>query len=326
MIPKVGMPLHGPMMLRSLFGSVRSLHTRARFDLIDAHYVYPDGFAAVGLGRALGIPVVVSARGSDVNRFSDFPRIRPKLRETLAGAAGVIAVSGALRDRMVELGTPASKIEVIPNGVDLAVYAPRDRRAARARLGLEDRRTLLYVGNLVPGKGVEILIDAFARLVEGGGSAAVTDPVQLVIVGGGPLRPALEARARSRGVAGSVRFAGEIPHAALADWYSAADALCLASEREGWPNVLLEALACGTPVVATRVGGIPEIVVSDRIGILADGTPAAISAAAREALAREWDRAALRAHAEGFTWERAAASVVRVFERALASREATAAR
>lgn len=319
MIPKVGMPLHGPMMLRSLLAPVRSLHARARFDLIDAHYVYPDGYAAVGLGRSLGIPVVVSARGSDVNRFASFPRIRPKLEETLAGAATVIAVSGALRDRIVALGTPASKIEVIPNGVDLAVYAPRDRRAARARLGLEDRRTLLYVGNLVPGKGVEILIDAFARLVEG-------VSVQLVIVGGGPLRPALEARARSRGVAGSVRFAGEIPHAALADWYSAADALCLASEREGWPNVLLEALACGTPVVATRVGGIPEIVVSDRIGILADGSPGAIAAAAHEALAREWDRAALRAHAEGFTWERAAASVVRVFERALGAREAAAAR
>jgi teichuronic acid biosynthesis glycosyltransferase TuaC len=321
MIPKVGMPLHGPMMFRSLLAPVRALHEKARFDLIDAHYLYPDGYAAVSLGRALGLPVVVSARGSDVNRFAGFPRIRPMLQSTLAEAAQAIAVSGALRDRMVELGVEESRVEVIPNGVDLDMYAPRDRAASRARLGLPDRKTLLYVGNLVPGKGVEALIDGFAFLKH---SAEPLDPegpreTRLVIVGAGPLRAALEERAAARGVADAVRFAGEIPHAALGDWYSAADALCLVSEREGWPNVILEALACGTPIVATRVGGIPEIVTADRIGILSGSDPREIAEAARAALERDWDRATLRAHAERFTWERAAASVGRVFERALAA-------
>jgi len=326
MIPKVGMALHGPMMLRSVHAFVRALHARERFDLIDAHYLYPDGFAAVGLGRALGLPVVVSARGSDVNRFSGFPRIRPLLQETLGGAAHAIAVSSALRDRMVELGTPASKIEVIPNGVDLTTYTPRERRDARGRLGLRpDRKTLLFVGNLVHGKGAETLIEAFARVRAGERpGAADSERAQLVIVGGGALRASLEERVARLGLAGDVRFAGEIRHAALADWYSAGDALCLASEREGWPNVLLESLACGTPIVATRVGGIPEIVTSDRLGILADGTPEAMATALREALAREWDRAALRAHAERFTWERAAESVGHVFERALGRTEARA--
>lgn len=327
MIPKVGMPLHGPMMFRSLLAPVRALHAENRFDLIDAHYLYPDGYAAVGLGRALGLPVVVSARGSDVNRFAGFPRIRPMLQSTLAEAAQAIAVSAALRDRMAELGVPASRIEVIPNGVDLDTYAPRDRAASRARLGLPDRKTLLYVGNLVPGKGVEALIDGFALLRSPSGTAvAGAAEVQLVIVGAGPLRTALEERSAARGIAEAVRFAGEIPHAALGDWYSAADALCLMSEREGWPNVLLEALACGTPIVATRVGGIPEIVTSDRIGILTGSAPGEIAQAAGAALERDWDRAALRAHAERFTWERAAASVGRVFERALAAGPAAAAR
>jgi teichuronic acid biosynthesis glycosyltransferase TuaC len=326
MIPKVGMPLHGPMMFRSLLAPVRALHETSRFDLIDAHYLYPDGYAAVSLGRALGIPVVVSARGSDVNRFAGFPRIRPMLQSTLIGAAQAIAVSAALRDRMAELGVPSSRIEVIPNGVDLDTYMPRDRSESRARLGLPDRRTLLYVGNLVPGKGVEALIDGFALLRSPSGTVARAADVQLAIVGAGPLRAALEERAAARGVADAVRFAGEIPHAALGDWYSAADALCLVSEREGWPNVLLEALACGTPIVATRVGGIPEIVASDRIGILTGSAPGEIAQAAGAALDRDWDRAALRAHAERFTWERAAASVGRVFERALAAGPAAAAR
>jgi len=316
MIPKVGMRHHGAMMLRSVIEPIRALHARQRFDVIDAHYLFPDGYAGIGLGRALGLPVVVSARGSDVNRFAELPDIRPMLESTLARADGVIAVSSALRDRMTELGAPATTIDVIPNGVDLAVYLPRDRREARQRLGLPDRPTILYVGNLVPGKGLETLIDAFSRLRGG-------DPARragLLLVGGGLLRPALEARAASLGVASEVRFVGEVAHAELADWYSAANTLCLASEREGWPNVLLEALACGTPVVATRVGGIPEIVTSDRVGILADGTPDAIAAALQEALRREWDRAALRALAEPFTWERAAAAVGRVFERALVRR------
>jgi glycosyltransferase involved in cell wall biosynthesis len=318
MIPKVGMALQGPMMLRSVLSAVRALHARVRFDLIDAHYLYPDGFAAVGLGRAIGLPVVVSARGSDVNRFAGFPRIRPMLQSTLARASAVIAVSDALRDRMIELGTPPQKIAVIPNGVDLTTFALRDRREARERLGLPDRETILYVGNLVPGKGVEALIDSVAELR--GASAGPSRDARLAIVGGGPLRDALEERVVARGIGGAVRFAGEMPHDALADWYSAANVLCLASEREGWPNVLLESLSCGTPIVATRVGGIPEIVSSDRVGILADGAPAAIARALCEALDREWDRAALRAHAEPFTWERAAASVGRVFERALAAR------
>jgi glycosyltransferase involved in cell wall biosynthesis len=319
MIPKVGMRHHGAMMLRSVLDPVRALHARHRFDVIDAHYLYPDGHAGIGLGHSLGLPVVVSARGSDVNRFAGLPRIRPMLESTLARADGVIAVSSALRDRMTELGAPASAIDVIPNGVDLAVYSPRDRHEARQRLGLPDRPTILYVGNLVPGKGLEALIDAVSRL---GGGDDMARRAGLLLVGGGRLRPALEARTASLGVASGVRFAGEVAHAELADWYSAADVLCLASEREGWPNVLLEALACGTPVVATRAGGIPEIVTSDRVGILADGTPDAIAAALRDALRRDWDRATLRAHAEPYTWERAAEAVGRVFERALARRGA----
>ena len=309
MVPKIGMRWHGWTMYRSLLPFVRSIQAAWDFDLIDAHYVYPDGHAATLLGKELGRPVVVSARGSDLNLFRTFSRIRPLLQWTLDHAAAVITVSGALRDQAIALGAAPGNVSVIPNGVNLETFRPIPPREARSALGLPDRPTLLFVGNLVPEKGVDRLLEIYRRL-------AASEPAfdaQLLLVGKGPLRRPLEERVRSWGLSDRVRFVGEVAHADLRNWYGAADILCVPSRREGWPNVILESIACGTPVVATGVGGIPEILTSPSVGTIAGDSDAEFASAVLEGLRRTWDPDALRAHAARHTWERAAESVRAVF-------------
>ena len=304
LLPKISMPLHGRLMYSGSLGLVKKLHRQEPFDCIDAHYVYPDGYAAVQLGRRLGIPVVVSARGTDINLFASFRLIRPKIRWTLSEAAGVVAVSAALKVAMVALGTPPEKIRVIPNGIDTGRFRPIERRAAREKLGLPaEGPCVVAVGNLIPTKGQELLIAALAKL------AMQRPALKLYLVGDGPQKASLEAQAKSLGLGDRVVFAGARPHDELPLWFNAADLSCLASRREGLPNVVLESLACGTPVLATRVGGVPEVLTSRDLGILADPEVASIAAAMEEALARTWDRELLARHVHSRTWEGVAAEV-----------------
>lgn len=281
--------------------------TARRFDLIDAHYLYPDGVAALAIGRRLGIPVVVTARGSDVTQMPDHVWPRRQIRRVIREAAALIAVSGGLRDRLIELGAPPGKVTVLRNGVDLARFHPADRAAVRAAYGL-DGPTLVSVGGLIPRKRHDLTIAALALLPEW----------RLLIAGEGPARDQLEALARARGLGERVRFLGPLPHATLASLYSAADISVLASAREGWANVLLESMACGTPVVASRIPGNPEVVAAPAAGrIVTANTPEAFAAAIRD-LAAATDRAATRAYAEDFSWDATSAGQMAVFRAALA--------
>jgi glycosyltransferase involved in cell wall biosynthesis len=220
-------------------------------------------------------------------------------------AAGVVAVSEALRDRLIELGVPGSRIEVLRNGVDLDLFAPRDRQAAREALGLNPGGPILTsVGWLVPRKGHDLAIRATALLPE----------ATLLIVGEGEEDVALRRLAQALGLAGRVRFLGSIPQKRLAGVYNAADVLVLASIREGLPNVVLEALACGTPVVATAVWGTPEIVAAPVAGrLVTDRTPETLARAIRDLLADAPARAAVRAYAERFDWGPTTAGQLRLF-------------
>jgi teichuronic acid biosynthesis glycosyltransferase TuaC len=309
MIPKIATGWHGPLMARSLLPYVKSIRAAFDFDVIDAHYVYPDGFAAVEIGRALGVPVVVSARGSDINLFREIPSVRPHLVRALQRASGLIAVSEALGKAMRELGAPAGKVRVIPNGVDARKFHPMPREAARERTGSPSvGRLVLAVGHLVQNKGFDRLMGAFRGLLNLGGY----EDVQVAIVGEGVYRKELERLIGFYGLGGRVRLVGEVAHADLHVWYSAADLSCLFSRREGWPNVVLESMACGTPVLATPVGGVPEIIGDGPAGALAEGDDEALARALAQALDRPWDRAAIARFAEAHTWERAADSVYRV--------------
>jgi glycosyltransferase involved in cell wall biosynthesis len=308
MVPKVTMTSYGVTMFLSVLRTVRRVQRRFDFDVIDAHFVYPDGMAAVLLGRLLGKPVVVSARGSDINAYAERPLIRRLLRYTLHRADGVVAVSRALARRIVALGIPDADVRVVPNGVDHQKFYPVDREDARRRLGLPDSRIVLSVGGLVELKGFDLLIRALKLLHD-----RRQRDVSLVIAGDGPQRQALETMARQAGLGARVRFLGAVPHEQLYLCYGAADVFCLASSREGWPNVVLEALACGIPVVVSSVGGIPEIVRDERVGWLCRRDPHEMAAAIERALSARWNTDAIVAHARAHSWEGAARAMVQLF-------------
>jgi glycosyltransferase involved in cell wall biosynthesis len=277
------------------------------FDLIDAHYFYPDGVAAAMLGKRLGKPVVITARGTDVNLIPRHRLPRAMIRWAARQAAGMITVARALKDDLVRIGVPGERIEVLRNGVDLKLFRPVEREAARARLGFS-RTTLLSVGLLIPRKGHDLVIRALRSLSE----------IDLVIVGDGPERDALQALARESGVGDHVRFVGALPQDELRDYYGAADALVLASSREGWANVLLESMACGTPVVASAAGGSPEVVAASEAGVvMAERTPEAVAASVKQLFARRPDRADTRRYAEKFSWEETTRGQLQLFERVI---------
>jgi len=317
MLPKVSSTFHGELLFRSTLSAMARLRREFPFDVIDAHYVYPDAYAATRIGRALGVPVVTSARGSDINLLARIPSLRPLVRAALERSRHVIAVSKALGEGIASLGIPAEKVTIVPNGVDAAKFRALPATEARARLGLPAGPVLVSVGHLVTNKGFDRLLRAL-RLVCASKDYAQSPPT-LVIIGSGPEDGRLQRLAESLGLSPRVRFAGAVPHDELASWYSAADCFCLATEREGWPNAVLESLACGTPVVATAVGGIPEIVRSDAVGILVAPTDEALASGIQAALERRWDRADIARFGASHSWDAAARSVLSVLERAAQS-------
>ncbi len=314
MIPKLGMSLYGLMMFLSVLRTVAKVRKNFDFDLIDAHFVYPDGFAAVLLGHCFRKPVVVSARGSDINRYSNFPIIRRLLRYTLSRADSVIAVSKALKEAMVQLGIPGRKISVVPNGVDIEKFHAISKSEARKTLGLPiDRKVILSVGHLTANKGFDLLIKAMTILLK----RRPERNIYLVIVGEGAFRKELEKMISTLNLEQYVSLIGAVSHEQLGSWYSAADLFCLASDAEGWPNVILESLACGTPVVATGAGGIPEIIESDKIGLLTERDDREIAKTICVGLNKPWCFNNLLEYAQKHTWKRTGLAVRHVFEAVL---------
>lgn len=302
-IPRVGTALAPALLAAGSRKAMGEVLDDTGFDIIDAHYFYPDGVAAALLARYFNKPFVVTARGSDITLLPHHAAARRQILWAARRADGVVAVCRALRDGMAAIGIPPEKVVTLRNGVDLTLFRPGERDRRRSKLGL-DGFTLLAVGNLVPVKGHSLMLAALALLPD----------VRLLVAGSGPLRLALEAQAVRLGVAARVSFLGGLPQHVLREYYCAADALVLASEREGWPNVLLEAMACGTPAIAPAVWGIPEVVAGREAGILYHERSGAGIAAAVAAL-RAWppDRAATRRYAEQFSWDETTAGQLRLF-------------
>ena len=277
--------------------------------VLDAHYLWPDGVAAAGLAAELGVPFTLTARGSDVNVLGRDPYVRERIAAAAARAHACMAVSDALGERFAEIaGLPREGVTTVRNGVDLERFAPGDAREARRALGLPvDGRLVLGVGRLVAGKGFALAARCMAELGE----------AMLVLVGDGPERAAIAAAGGER-----VRFLGTQPPDRTALAYRAADVLVLPSEREGWPNVVTEALASGLPVVASRVGGIPQILGDDPepwLGALVDaGDRAGFVAALGRVLEVGNERARVRAFAERYGWREPVEHLVATFARAFA--------
>ncbi len=319
MTPKIGMALYGLTMFLSVLPAVKRIQRMYDFDLIDAHYAFPDGFAAVLLGRLLNKPVVVTAHGSDINLFKEFPVIRRLVQYTLGRADRVIAVSEALKGVMTQWPLSREKIAVIPNAIDPSKFYRVPKEEARRKLGLPtmETRVLLSVGGLTPVKGFDLLMKAVKILREEHQETELC----VLIVGEGTSRGELEQLIADLHLEGCVRLVGPIPHDELYWWYSAADLFCLASIREGWPCVLLESLACGTPIVATSVGGVPEVICDDTIGLLTTRSARDMAEKIFSALNTSWDAQKISGYASGQTWDRAARSVSRLFESVLREKD-----
>jgi glycosyltransferase involved in cell wall biosynthesis len=294
-LPLVGRAGHWRGLLAAARRAMREM-PGSRFDLVLATFAYPHGLAAKHLAASLGVPYAVKVRGTDLHGLPATGARRRLTAEALRDAAAVVAVSSNLAEIARDLGAPPERVTVLTNGIDADAFRIIPRAEARHDLKLpESEKLLLFIGNLVPVKGLELLIDALVRIEPS------ARPL-LAIGGEGPLRDTVERRAAVFGLGDRVRFLGKIGRDAVGRWMNAADALVLSSHDEGCPNVVLEALACGTPVAATRVGAVPDLL-DERCGLTAPpGDAAALSSCIAEVLRRPWDRAAIRARVDGMTW------------------------
>lgn len=294
--------LDGQSMAGCAWPRLAALKRAGRLDVIDAHFGYPDGAAAGRLGQWLGVPVTITLRGTEARHARD-PVLRPLLAAALCGADRVFAVSESLRQVALELGVRAERTRVVGNGVDLARFQPISRIEARAELGLAtDAVVFVSVGGLCERKGFHRVIDALPVLRANGLDG------HLLVVGGpspeGDWTDRLRDQVATLGLAERVHFTGPVPPDRLARVLSAADVFVLATRNEGWANVFLEAMACGLPVVTTRVGGNAEVVASPALGALVPfGDAAALADAMTRAVRQTWDRDGLRAYAQANTWD-----------------------
>ncbi|ATE66434.1 glycosyltransferase [Rhizorhabdus dicambivorans] len=292
-LPMLGGRINPWSLERGLVPVLDRLRGEFAFDVIDAEFFYPDGPAAVALGRRYGVPVSIKARGSDIHLWGAIPACRAKIVNAGRAADGLLAVSAALRDDMIGLGLPGEKISVHHTGVDQGMFRPQDRAAAKAALSVEGP-LVACIGNLIPIKGQALLIEAMAAL----------PGVTLLIAGRGPEREALAARIVALGLGDRVRLLGALPHDQLPALLAAADVMALPSEREGLANAWVEALACGTPIVISDVGGARELVDRPAAGRLVERTPGAIAGGIRAVLADPRPQAEVAEATKRFTWER----------------------
>jgi teichuronic acid biosynthesis glycosyltransferase TuaC len=305
-LPLVGRLLNGYRAGRALRAPLREF----RPNLVLSYWLYPDAFGAAAVAVELGVPLVSGARGSDI-RARDAASLA-LTRSALARSARVLTVSEDLRRIAVErFGVDADRVTTIPNGCNTAIFRPAERAPVRARLGVPGAaRLVVFAGRVVPAKGVRELLTAWLDL------ARHDSTLHLAVVGDGPLRAELQARCAAANLGDRAHFPGSLPAGQVAEWMQACDVFCLPSHTEGHPNVLVEALACGRPVVATPVGGILEIV-DEHNGLLTPvGNAARLAEALRSALSRRWDETVLSARF-GRSWDEVAAETLGVCEAAL---------
>lgn len=309
-VPKIGMSIAPTLLYLSARAAMRRLLAEGRrFDLIDSHYFYPDGVAAVMLGREFGLPVVITGRGADLNQIPAYGVPRAQILWAARHAAAMVTVCQSLKTSLIDFGGEEGKIHVLRNGVDLHQFRPVDRAAARATIGVSGP-TIVSVGALIARKGHDLVIRALAQIPD----------ATLLIAGEGAERANLERLAAQLGVAGRVRLLGQVSHEQLTPLYNAADISVLASSSEGWANVLLESMACGTPVAATNVSGTPEAVTAPEAGVLInERTPDGIAQAIRGLFATLPTRQATRSYAEMFSWEATTNGQLALFRRILAN-------
>lgn len=297
------MALQSLSMAAAFLPAGRREHRRSPFDLIHGHFIIPGGFSAAWMARRLGLPLVVTGHGSDVNEFSHVSHLRRLFLWSCRQASFCTAVSRDLAGRLKTMGFP--KVSWIPNGCRFLGHTASEPVRGR----------ILFVGTLYEGKAPDVLLRAFVKVRREIPSAT------LDLVGEGPELERCRAESIRLGVVGSLRILGPLPHEGVLHLMREADVFCLPSRREGWPLVILEAMAAGLPIVGSDIGGIREIVHTGDLGILTPpGDEDTLARALVEALRRPWDRERIRAEAQKYSWDRIAEQYLEVYREAIASR------
>ncbi len=292
-LPKIGMNLAPLLMAISLWPTIRRLHKQHSFDIIDGHFIYPDGVVAVLFAKLLKIPVIITARGNDITLYPNYWLPRRLVKWAINKATAVISVCRYLSEEITKLGVTQNNNLVMRNGVDLETFSPRNREAMRKKLGLNSF-TLISVGHFIERKGHHYVIEALTQMPD----------VKLILIGDGPMEKELRSLVKLHQLDDRVIFTGGIKQNLLADYYSAADCMVLASSREGWANVLLESMACGTPVVATAVSGTPEVVLNEIAGQLINDRSSTTIVSGIQKLRQNYpSKEAVRDYAQKFDWQ-----------------------
>ena len=310
--PKIGGDSNPRRIARAVLPIARALHREQPFDLVDAQFFFPDGPAAAIIARALDLPLTIKSRGADIHYWGARPRARAQMLAASQQSAGLLAVSQALRDDMIAMGMPGDRTAVHYTGLDHARFRPLDRATARqsvVSLGIAaDGPLLVTPGALIPRKGQALVMEALASL----------PAARLALAGSGEDEARLRAQARQLGLSDRVHVLGQVGHDVLPTLMAAADAMVLPSASEGLANVWVEALACGTPIVITDVGGAREVVCAPSAGRLTPRDPAAIASALRDLLHAPPTQAEVTANAERFSWSRNAEALVDLWSEAIA--------
>ena len=311
-LPVVSRPLNGWMAARVLLPHIRSFAP----DLIFSYFLYPEGYAAMKLGKTLSLPVVARSMGSDINRISD-PITARHTRTVLREVDFLVMVSRDLRDKALAMGASADRICTMVNGCDTSVFHVRDRLQARERLRIDSAaKAVVYIGRTDVNKGVRELVEAAVSLHSG------APDLHVFLVGGGPDAAIVQNKIEVNGASGYVHALPACAFDDVAVWMAAADLVTLPSYMEGCPNVVLEALACGRPMVTTNVGGIPEVM-SDTCGSLVPPrNPGALAQALASVLAATWDPAAISAHMS-HGWNTVSDELLTLFESLVPLRQAS---
>lgn len=309
-LPLVSRPFNGWMAARALLPHVRSFAP----DIIFSYFLYPDGFAALKIGQALGVPVAAMAVGSDVHNIRDRFSVK-HTRTVLREADFLVAISDDLRKRMVTMGAPPEKTRTILSGCDISVFHPADRLAARQKLGIAPTaEAVVYVGRMDLRKGLRELVEAAVSL------HPLRPNLHVYIVGEGPDRPLIDSAIQNSNAASYIHALPGCAFDDVAVWMAAAHLVTLPSYMEGYPNVVVEALACGRPVVATNVGGIPEILTNEYGCLVPPRDSTTLAQAFAAVLDKTWDAKSISAHGSR-SWEAVAAELFEIFESLLSARQ-----
>lgn len=305
-VPKVGMYITPYFLQLAIKKAVKQVQKTFAVDVIDGHYFFPDGIAIQRTAEALALPFTCTARGTDINLIPSYPKARKMLHRVFQRAAHMMSVCQALKDEMTQLGVPSERVSVMRNGVDLALFSPstnEEQIALKQSHKLDTQHLAISVGWLIERKGHHLIIEALQMLPD----------VTLAIAGSGPDLEKLRQQAEEMNVANRVLFLGALSQIELNAWFQASDVSVLASSREGWANVLLESMASGTPVVATRVWGTPEVVQTPSAGVLVERNPQDIANGIKAILEKDKTRSETRRYAEQFSWEETCKGLYDIF-------------